>query len=354
MSRKNLYIVKYYLKYFSIILFGLSLFFVAIDFMQNSRDIPSSTNLQILYFYYKTLYAISILFPISLVFGAILTFIQFLKSNSLIALYSVGYSDRDVLSPIFTTSLFATLLFILLYTTQFANSKQLSEDILEGNPIIRNSQNLFFKYETRGKIYYVFFEKLYPIQSLAEGIRLFEIGRDNELVEMVKAKYGYYDGKRWIIYSAKFLKQSNRVELNHKIIKEIDQNRFAVLEGFKPKILDKIYDNEMEFNLIELMEAIKLMRSQGLSIEKLKVALYGIVIYPLFAPLLIVVIFKYIPISSRFSDINFFAFVAIVASLLIWGLLFALLRLSLTGNLVAELSVVVPILILAIVALFSL
>ncbi len=354
---KNLYIIKYYIKYFLLIIVGLSLFFIAIDFMQNGKEIPTSVNLQILYFYYKFLYATSILFPISLIFGAILTLTKLLKDNSLIALYSIGYSDKDVLTPIFTSSLIITIIFILLYTTDFANSKRLSEDIIEGNPINKNSQNLFFKYEIQEdgevKSYYIFFAKLFPIQNLAEGIRLFNLDNDGKLSEVIQAKYAYYEGTKWVIYSAKFLENRKHMTLNSKAIKIIDKEKFFVLNGFKPKILNKIYESEINFNLTELIDAIKLMRSQGFNIEKLKISFYKIVVYPLFASLLIVIIFKYMPISSRFANINLFVFFAVISSLLIWGSLFALLKLSFTGNLISEYAVVLPVLILALIALWT-
>jgi len=325
--------------------------------MQNAKDMPSSVNLQILYFYYKFLYAVSILYPISLVFGAILTLSKLLKDNALIALYSIGYSDKDVLTPIFVTSIIITAIFISLYTTDFSSSRRLSEDILEGNPIDKNSQNLFFKYEIQQsngeyKSYYIFFSKLFPFQNLAEGVRLFSL-TDGKLKEVVRATYAYYEGTKWVIYSARFLKNMDTMELNKRVIDVVDKEKFFVLKGFKPKILDKIYDSNIDFNLLELIDAMKLMRSQGFNIDKLKVSLCNIVVYPLFAPLLIVIIFKYLPISSRFANISLFIFFSVIGSLLIWGLLFALLKLSFTGNLIVEFAVVTPILILAIVALFT-
>ena len=357
MGSKNIYITKYYIQYSLIVLSGLSIFFVVIDYMQVGKELPSSANLQILYFYYKILHASSTLFPVSLVFGAVLTFARLVKDNSVIALYSVGYSDKDILTPVFITSIFGILIYISLFTTSFAYSKSKAYEIIKGNSFNRNSTNLFFKYdleENNGhvKSYYIFFSKLYPIKKSAEGIRLFSLDEDGKLSEVIRAKYAYYDNSHWVIDSARFIKNSKNIEFNRKAFEIIDKDKFFVLNGFKPKILDKIYESEMAFNLIDLLEAMELMHSQGFNIEKLKVSLYNIVIYPFFAPLLIVLLFKMMPISSRFSNINLFVFTGIVTSLLFWGILFALIKLSFTGNLTVEFATTFPILILAFFSLY--
>jgi len=349
---KTLYITKSYIQFIIIILGGLSLFFVVIDYMQVGKELPSSANLQILYFYYKLLHASSILFPISLVFGAVLTFAKLVKNNSVIALYSVGYSDKDILTPVFMTSLFATLIYISLFTTSFAYSQGKAYEILKGNSVRQNSSNLFFKYDLDQKSYYIFFSKLYPIQQLAEGVRFFSLDKNNKLSEVIQAKSAYYDNHRWVIESATFIKHNEIIELNKEAFSTQNREKFLVLEGFKPKILDKIYESDMDFNLLDLIDAIQLMLSQNFNIDKLKVSLYNIVIYPFFAPLLIVVIFRLMPTSSRFSNVNFFVFVGIVSSLLLWGTLFALIKLSFTGNLLVEFAINLPLVLLSLLSLY--
>ena len=353
---KNFYITKYYIQYTIIVLSGLSLFFVVIDYAQVGKTLPASANLQILYFYYKLLHAISILFPISLIFGAVLTFAKLIKENYIVAFYSLGYSEKDLLTPIFTNSIILTFIFISLYTTSFSYSKNIADQILKGNSLNYNSKNLFFKYDTEvnGQIknYFVFFSKLYPVQKLAEGVRLFNLNSNGEISEVITAKHAYYFKNKWVIYSAKIIKHSPKISLNKKAFDVQVKEKIYVLNGFKPKILDRIYESEMDLNLLDLIDAIQLLYSQGFNIEKLKVNLYNIVIYPFFAPILIVLLFKFMPISSRFSNIGLYVFSSIVSSLLVWGVLFALIKLSFTGNLIVEFAITLPILILALIAIY--
>ncbi len=355
---KNLYILKYFIKYFIIVLASLSLFFVVLDVANVSRELPQSANLKILYFYYQFLYASSIMYPISIVFGAIITFTKLIRENILISLYSVGYSNRDILTPIFITSIGIVFIFISLHLSDFSYAKNSADDILNRGTI-RNSNNLFFKYDDKDKNgnilakYYVFFSRLYPLQKSAEDVRLFRI-EDRKIVEFIKANITHYEKNRWFVPSARFLHNAKNFELQKEAIHIEDKNGFIILKGFKPAILERLFESEIEFKLTDLIETIELLSIQGFSIEKAKVSLFNIVVYPFFAPLLILIIFRFFPLSSRFANLNLVVFSSIIVSLLFWGMLFAMVKLSFSGTLVAEFAIILPILLIAISSLFSL
>ena len=88
-----------YLKYVSIIMLALVLFFVGFDVMDNLSGLPDSANLKLLYALFRSYYAMDLLFPISLVFAMIATKVSLIRSNSLVAYYSLGYSKADILRP---------------------------------------------------------------------------------------------------------------------------------------------------------------------------------------------------------------------------------------------------------------
>ncbi len=354
---KNLYILKFFIKYFLMTLGGLSLFFVILDFSNVSKELPQSVNLKILYFYYQFLYASSIMYPISLVFGAIITFGKLVKDNMLIALYSVGYSNRDILTPIFLSSIAIVLLFISMHTTEYAYAKSSADDILNRGSL-RNTNNLFFKYDHKNKQgvnlanYYVFFSRLYPFQKVSKGVRIFRI-EDGKIAEIIRAGNAYYNNNNWVVSSARVLKNVKTLQLQQEAIKMEDKNEFVILKGFKPAILERLFESEIEFNLIDLIEAMKLLSLQGFSTDKTKVSLYNIVSYPFFAPILILIIFKFFPVSGRFANLSLVIFSAIIVSLLIWGLLFAMVKLSFSGTLIGEFAINLPVILMSIIALFT-
>jgi lipopolysaccharide export system permease protein len=332
------------------------MFFIIIDYLSVARKLPSSANLKILYIYYKFLQAVGVLTPISLVFGMILTLVKLVKENLMVAFYSLGYSKISILSPFFVIAMLITIFYISLHTTDFAYSREFAKDIKKGRLVAKNRSDLFFKYDSHTKSgeikhYYIFFSKLYPTQKFAEGIRIFDVKNSGELAEIIRAKYAYYDNKNWIIFSARFLKISEVLELNKRGIEVRDREKLVILKGFKPTILDQIYEGKIDFGLADLFQAISLLNEQGFNIDKLKTSLFNIVIHPLFAPLLMVIIFFSMPISSRMKNLSLIAFGSVLLTLLLWGVLLAFVQLSFSGTLIPEFAIIFPILFLAITSL---
>ena len=99
MSILTKYIIEKYLKNFIIILLSLEIFFVGIDFLQNFKSIPQSSNLQLLYIFYNTFFTLTLTLPLSIFFAWISTLITFIKNNEYVAFYSLGARRRDIFLP---------------------------------------------------------------------------------------------------------------------------------------------------------------------------------------------------------------------------------------------------------------
>ncbi|EJF06660.1 putative permease [Thiovulum sp. ES] len=352
---KNFYIGKLYLKNFLFVWIGLILFFLTIDYIQVGKSI-SGSNAKILYLYYKSLNASSILFPISLVFASIITFAKLIKENTLVAFYSLGYSDRDLISVPFLISTFLVLIYIFLHFTPYALAEERAEAIKIGADYYKGSEALFFKHDVvskSGKVksYYIYFSTLYPFKSSAKDVRLFSV-LDERILEVIMAEDAYYRNNRWVLKPAKFLYNTDNPVLNGQAIQIREYPQATLLKGFKPKILNKIYENNSNFRLYEMFEAMRLLNLKGYSIDKLKASFYSIVAFPFVAPILILLIFILTPISSRFQSLNLFIFLAILSTLLIWGFLYTLSMMAKTGNLYGELVIILPILILSAITIY--
>ena len=124
-----------------------------------------------------------------------------------------------------------------------------------------------------------------------------------------------------------------------------------ILEGFRPKILDQVYEGKVNFTIMDSVDAIFLLQNQNISINTIKGALYKIFIYPFFVPCLVIIIFFFVPISPRFLNVSLFSFGAILATLLVWGILFMLIELSNNKTIPSELGVLAPIMILLLIAI---
>ncbi len=341
------YVSLHYLKYFVVILGALSLFFVGFDYMSNASRISSSANLVLIYLVYKSFFAIDMLLPLSLVFAMISTKISLIRSNALVALYSLGYSKLDILKPFVVVSISFILFFIYLHTLpKFAKANDMAESIKKNSEYLSPTRDLFFIYENR----YIYFKQLLPLQQQALGVRIFTL-KDKHLNQVLVAKKAYYKEGAWHIQNADIITKPKDFSFASTGITVTKEKELSLLKGFRPKILDQVYEGKANYTILDAFEALKLLHGQNINIDKVKTAIYKNLIYPFYAPLLVIIIFFFVPVSARFLNVSVFSFIAIVSTLLVWGVLFMLMELSKNKTIPSEAGIILPIVVLFILAL---
>ncbi|MDF1880329.1 LptF/LptG family permease [Sulfurimonas sp. MAG313] len=337
-----------YLKYVGIIVMALVLFFVGFDVIDKLNGLPDSANLKLLYTLFRSYYALDILFPISLIFAMIATKISLIRSNSLVAYYSLGYSKADVLRPFTLISTLLILMYILAHMyTPFAKGKKYSDNIYTRTTNSEPTQNLFFTY----KDYYVYFQELRPLQKRAHVIRIFNI-KDNDLNEVIVAQDAVYIDDYWTVKDAKKLIKPHNIGLKSKGIIISDEKDLKLLKGFRPKLLDQVYEGSSSYTILDAFEAIQLLDEQNVNTNKVKSVLYKTIIYPFFVPFVVIIIFFFVPISPRFLNVTLFSFGALLSTLLIWGMFYMLIQLSNAQTISGELGIVLPVFLLGFLSAF--
>ncbi|QSZ42456.1 LptF/LptG family permease [Sulfurimonas aquatica] len=340
------YVAFHYLKYFFIILGALVMFLVGFDYMGNTDGLSKSANLLLIYLVYKSFFAIDMLLPIALVFAMISTKIFLIRSNALVSFFSLGYSRVDILRPFVVVSTSIIVIFISLHSwSSFARADEFSNNIKKNSQYLSPTRDLFFTYKGQ----YVYFSKMLPLQEKAEGIRVFSI-KNNSLKEVVVASSAVYRDEYWLIKEADVITKPDELSFTSNGIKISKSNDLKILEGFRPKILDQVYEGKVNFTIKNAIDAIILLNGQNINTSSIKGALYKIFIYPFFVPFLIIIIFFFVPISVRFLNVSLFSFGAILSTLLVWGILFMLIELSNTKTIPSELGVIAPIFLLFILA----
>ena len=341
------YIAYHYLKYFFVILGALVLFLVGFDYMGNADSLSKSANLIVIYLVYKSFFAIDMLLPISLVFAMISTKIFLIRSNALVSFFSLGYSRVDVLRPFVVVSTLIILLFISLHSwSKFARAEEFSSNIRTHSQYLSPTRDLFFTYQGQ----YVYFARMLPLQEKAEGIRVFSVKEDS-LKEVIIAKKAIYRDGYWLISKADIITKPDDFSFSSPGMNEKEVESLKILKGFRPKILDQVYEGKVNFTIEDAIDAIELLKEQGVNTDTIRGALYKIFIYPFFVPCLIVIIFFFVPVSVRFLNVSLFSFGAILATLLIWGVLFTLIELANNKTISSELALITPIVILFLIAL---
>jgi len=341
------YIASHYIKYFLIILVALVLFLVGFDYMDNASRLSRSANLVVIYLVYKSFFAIDMLLPLALIFGMITTKIHLIRSNALVSFYSLGYSRVDILKPFVIVSSVVVVIFISLHSlSSFSRADEFSNNIRKNAEYLSPTRDLFFIYEDK----YVYFSKMLPLQEKAEGIRVFTI-KNNSLKEVLMAKESFYRDGYWHIKDADIIIKPDKIDFESLGIKLTHKNDFGILKGFRPKMLDQVYEGKVNFTIKNAIDAIVLLDKQNININSIKSALYKIFIYPFFVPCLVVIIFFFVPVSARFLNISLFSFGAILITLLVWGILFMMIELSNNKTISSEIGVVMPVAILFLIAL---
>ncbi len=342
------YIALHYLKYFFVILGALILFSVGFDYVGVASQLPDSANLVLMYVVYKVFYSIDMLLPLTLIFAMIATKISLIRNNSLVAFYSLGYSKVDILKPFVVVSTLIIVLFITLHSTSFARANEMARTIKANDSLVYTTTDLFFTYQDK----YIYFAELFPLQERAENIRIFTI-KESKLKEVITAKSADYREGYWHIQDARIVTKPTELTLDMNEGITIKEGvELKLLKDFRPKILDQVYEGKVDFTILDAIDAIVLLKSENISIEKIKSALYKIFIYPFFVPSLIVVIFFFVPISTRSLSISLFSFGAILATLMTWVFLFTMIELSNNKVLSSEVGIIAPIVFLWLIAYF--
>ncbi|MBE0514644.1 LptF/LptG family permease [Sulfurimonas sp.] len=341
------YISLHYIKYFLIILSALVMFLVGFDYMGSAEKLDISANLLLIYFVYKIFFAIDMLLPLSLIFAMISTKIFLIRSNALVSFYSLGYSRVDILRPFVVVSTVAILIFISLHSvSNFARADEMAKNIRKNAQYLSPTRDLFFTYKDK----FVYFSKMLPLQESAEDIRVFSFS-NNSLKEVLVAKKARYLNDAWHINAADIITKPDKIHFDSLGIRVTKEQNLRILQDFRPKMLDQVYEGKVNFTIKDAIDAYMLLSDQKINTDVVKSSLYKIFIYPFFVPSLVVIIFFFVPISVRFLNVSLFSFAAIISSLIIWAVLFALIELSSHKTLSSEAGIILPVVILFLIAL---
>lgn len=341
------YISFHYIRYFLIISFALVMFLVGFDYMANAESLDISANLIVIYLVYKSFFAIDMLLPLSLIFAMISTKIFLIRSNALVSFYSLGYSRIDILKPFVIVSTIIMIAFIWLHSiSNFARADEFAKNIRKNAQYLSPTRDLFFTYKDK----FVYFSKMLPLQESAENIRVFGFN-NNSLKEVLVASKARYQDEAWHIDKADIITKPDDIRFDSLGIKVDEQKNLEILQGFRPKMLDQVYEGKVNFTIRDAIDAYKLLKNQRINTDTVKSALYKIFIYPFFVPSLVIIIFFFVPVSARFLNITLFSFGAILSSLIVWAVLFALIELSNNKTIPSEAGIIAPVLILFAIAI---
>lgn len=341
----NRFIGSTYLKFILIIFIALQMFFMGIDTLKYSDDLPDSANLFVLFLVYDFLYALNYTFPISTILASIITFISLIKSNQITAILAIGYSKKRILLPILFIASFLNLCYIGLNATPFVYAQEKIDNIIQRGSINDAKTDILVKHNND----YVYIGKIYPILQKAENIKVFET---NGLIldKFIQADEAQFDGTWWNLKTATITSVPINLEFNKSNLNKINVNNYQILKDFKPKILDTIYQNKPNVSMIDAFNTLFLLLDQESNTQKIRSIIYSFIAIPVIVPFIIIIIAFYTPDLLRYTNIAKLGFMFVLFCLIIWGLFFMLTKLSISGFLLPELGIIVPMCIFIIIS----
>ncbi|QQF52798.1 LptF/LptG family permease [Campylobacter fetus subsp. venerealis] len=337
-----------YLKYFIIIFMALELFYIGIDTLTNLKDFPKSANLQLIYLSLTALTAVNYVLPISLVFALIVSKINMIRSNELVSFYSLGISKNTLILSPFIISLIITCLYIYLSSTSFAYARDYQKSLINFQGFNKSSNSIFLKYENK----FIYIDELYPAIGEANKIKIFET-QDGDIIGQITAKKAKFEDNSWKLFDVDIISLPPRLELNATGYIENTQKELLILSGFKPRTIENIYQTNSNYSITDAIDSLKTLKNEGINLNKIKSTLYSLIFFPLFAPLMVLILYYYLPITGRFFNLALASFIYVIVTLCIWGVLFVLIRFSLNGVIIPEIGIILPIIILASFAVFK-
>lgn len=336
------YIGWTYIKNVFVIFIGLLLFYTGVDYINNLKDLPESANLQLMYVTLNTLSAINYLLPLSIVFGMIVSKFNMIRSNELICLYATGISKKKLLMPIFSIAMLLTFIYIGLNFTPFAYASEYRSNLLKNSRLALVSEELFLKYKKS----YVYIGRLDPLLQEAKGIRIFDV-EDRELLRIVEAKKAFFKDNAWDLHDGNIVYKPSVNTLSDKGLNIEPFEKMSALEGFKPKIIENAHQGEIALTISDAIDALRFFSTQNVDTSSIKSTLYSMTIFPFFAPLMLLILYYFLPASGRFFNLALLSFIFVFITLSTWGILFVLVKLSQTTTILPEIGIILPIFLMA-------
>ncbi|MCH5336772.1 MAG: LptF/LptG family permease [Campylobacter sp.] len=340
------FVSRIYLKNFFIIFTALLVFYCGIDLLVNFKKLPDSANLDLLYTLFLAFSAVKYVLPLSLVFALVYSLITMIRNNELISLYALGLSKNLVILYPFLWALFFCFVYVGLNFTSFAYADDYKRNVRKNGSIGKQSGEVFLKFNDS----FAYVGKLQSGSNSVQEVKIFNI-KDFDLDSYIVAKEAFFKDNAWNLKDGNLTKLPKEYSLGKDGLEIKEFDILGGLEGFEPKVIEGIASNS-DYTIQDAFISLMLFKAQNVSTTAVRTSLYKLIFTPFFAPFLMLIIYYFFPAISRFFNLSLVVFIALVSTMLIWGVLFLLTRLSENAVILSEVGTIMPIIILALLGGF--
>ncbi|MCG3716891.1 LptF/LptG family permease, partial [Aliarcobacter butzleri] len=259
--------------------------------------------------------------------------VLFIKNNEFVAFNALGATRKNIFMPVVIVSISLLITLIFLQMTPLAYSYEQKRKILNDEYFSNTKSDIFLKYNE----YYVYFQKLLPLEKKAENIHIYKVKGDN-LVETIIGEKAYFQNDKWYVVDVKVINKPENIDINNSKLDVRYEKFLHTLEGFKPKILDNVYESKSDFSIMDAVSALILLKDQGMNTQKIRTILYNQLIIPFFVIPILILVYSFASLNSRFFNMAKFVSFSIFGTLIVWGFFFLVFRLTSSGTVIPEIS----------------
>jgi len=189
------------------------------------------------------------------------------------------------------------------------------------------------------------------LKKSATDIHIYEV-KDDDISQVIIAKKAFFQNNRWYVVDAKIITKPKEMKWKESKLNIRNEQFLYTLEGFKPKILDNVYEAKSNFSIVDAISSLILLNDQEVNTAKIRAALYYEVFVPFFVLPMLMLIFAYSSLNSRFFNMGKFTSLSVLATLVIWGMFFVLFKLSSGGVMMPELSLLLILILWYVISYF--
>lgn len=269
------YILKEFLRIFTLIIITLVSLYLVVDFFERIRMFISNhaTAVQVLsYFLYSLPIILSQMLPVTFFLGTLITFSILSGHNELMAIKASGMSLYRTAAPVIVLSIFACVIsfFLTEYVTPLASEKVKYVKYVE---IQKKKKTGVFKqyqlwYRGRDGIYNIAYAD--PEHHTLKGVRINYLDHDMNLLRRIDAREARWERDSWIGTDVLV------TTFTEKGIPHIEKKAtFAIDITEKPEDFTITQKAADEMGYFELKNYITTLESQGYDTQSYRADLYG-------------------------------------------------------------------------------
>jgi lipopolysaccharide export system permease protein len=275
------YILREFVKTFSLIVLSLVCLYLIVDFFERIRMFLSNdatASQMASYFIFTIPMILSQMIPVTFLLSTLLTFGLLSKNSEITAMKANGVSLYRISMPVIVLSLFVCIFAFLLaeFITPYTNQKAKQIKLVEVQK--RKKLGSFKENQTwyRGEEGIYNFTLFDPEKATLKGVKINFLDRDMNLTRRIDAKEALWNDGTWLFKDL--------------VITTFPEGDFPVLERVSSRIIDlpekpadftAVQKDTEEMGFWELRKFIEKIRSEGYDTTQYMTDLYGKIAFPL-------------------------------------------------------------------------